>query len=359
VIVSNTTAGIVSSNAVLMVDDPAITSLPASRTNDAGTTATFTVGATGSGTLSYHWFKNSASMNNGGKISGVTTATLKITNVLGADAAGYTVVVTNSVGSVTSAPPAFLIVNDPLLTGQPASRTNNAGDTTTFTASAIGTATLNYFWFRNGVLLNNGGKISGATTAALTITNVLGGDGGNYTVVVSNSFGTVTNSPPALLAVVDPIITSQPASRTNHLGTTASFTVGAYGTAPAYQWLKGGAPIIGATNATFSIASVTTNDAAGYSAVVSNAFGNPLSSPAMLTVVAPPMFLSVTVTNSTASLTWSSIAGQSYRVLYKDDLTATNWNAVSPDVFASGPTATATNNISGSTNRFYRVLVLP
>ena len=344
--------------AALAVIDPFITSPPVSRTNNPGTTVNFSVAAAGTATLSYHWFKNGGLLSNGGNISGATTTNLAISSVSGGDVAGYTVVVSNSFGMVTNSPPAFLTVADPFITSQPANRTNNAGTTASFTVTAVGTPTLNYFWFKNGSLLSNGGNISGATTSNLTVANVLGADGGAYTIVVSNSVGSATNSSPAVLTVIDPIITVQPSSLTNYAGTTASFTVGAYGTAPLYQWLKGGVPITGATNATFSLASVTTNDAAGYSAVVSNFFGNPVSSNAVLTVVPPLAIQSVVVSNGLATLTWNSINGLGYRLQYLDDLTTTNWTAVTPDIFATGPTATGTNAAS-SNQRFYRVLLLP
>jgi Immunoglobulin I-set domain/Bacterial Ig domain/Immunoglobulin domain len=344
--------------AVLTVIDPFITSPPVSRTNNPGTTASFTVAAAGTATLNYRWYKNGGLLSNIGNISGATTTNLVISSVSGGDAAGYTVVVSNSFGLVTNSPPAFLTVSDPFITSQPASETNNAGTTATFTVTATGTPTLNYHWFKNGAGLNDGGNVSGSATASLTLTNVLGADDGAYTVVVSNSVGSVTNQTPAVLTVIDPIITAQPVSLTNSIGTTASFSVGAYGTTPLYQWLKGGVPISGATNATFTIASVTTNDAASYSAVVSNFFGNPVSSNAVLTVVSSLAFQSVTVSNGIATLTWTSVNGLTYRLQYIGDLTTTNWINVVPDVLATGPTASATNDASAA-QRFYRVMLLP
>jgi len=67
--------------------------------------------------------------------------------------------------------------------------------------------------------------------------------------VVSNPLGSVTSAP-VVLTVIDPVIATQPVSRTNHAGTTAMFNVGINGTAPTYQWLKDNSPAAGQTNPT-------------------------------------------------------------------------------------------------------------
>jgi len=68
----------------------------------AGGSTTFTVAATGAGTLAYQWQKNGANLSNGGHYSGVTTATLTISNADSSDAATYRCVVTGDCGSATS-----------------------------------------------------------------------------------------------------------------------------------------------------------------------------------------------------------------------------------------------------------------
>ncbi|MBI4578947.1 MAG: immunoglobulin domain-containing protein [Planctomycetes bacterium] len=80
----------------------AITQHPQPQSVSAGGTATFTVAATGDGTLSYQWQKNSANLVNGGHYSGVTTPTLTISSADSNDAANYRCVVTAGCGSATS-----------------------------------------------------------------------------------------------------------------------------------------------------------------------------------------------------------------------------------------------------------------
>jgi hypothetical protein len=79
----------------------------------AGRTATFTAHATGSSPLSYRWRKNGTNVSDGGNITGSQTDSLTISNVAVADAGAYALVVTNSVGAITSAPPAMLTIIAP------------------------------------------------------------------------------------------------------------------------------------------------------------------------------------------------------------------------------------------------------
>jgi len=80
-----------------------------------------------------------------------------------------------------------------------------AGQTAQFTVQATGVPDPTYQWQvgTNGVYMNltNGGRISGATNATLTISNVNFGDPTNYIVTVTNGGG-ATNSAPASLTVL-------------------------------------------------------------------------------------------------------------------------------------------------------------
>jgi endonuclease/exonuclease/phosphatase family metal-dependent hydrolase len=89
---------------------PAIVSQPQSQAANEGTSASFTVVATGSLPLSYQWQFNSANL------AGATNSALMLTNVTAAHAGTYTVTVTNSLGSATSQP-ATLTVNPPATPG--------------------------------------------------------------------------------------------------------------------------------------------------------------------------------------------------------------------------------------------------
>jgi hypothetical protein len=129
-----------------------------------------------------------------------SVASIDTNGVLTAKAPGYClVIVSNGVSQqipllVQPAPP-------PAITTQPQSMTVMPGSNVIFTVMANGTEPLSYQWRKNGTNMVNGGIVSGATNSALTIANVQTNNAGNYTVVVTNSFGSVTSSPPAILIV--------------------------------------------------------------------------------------------------------------------------------------------------------------
>src|SRR5207253_435276 len=193
--------------------------------------------------LSYQWQRA------GVAISGATLASYTTPSTTSGDnGAQFTVVVSNTAGSVTSSAATLTVNSPPTITSQPVSRTVTAGQTATFSVTATGTAPLSYQWQRAGA------PISGATLASYTTPPTTSGDNGaQFTVVVSNTAGSVTSSVATLTVNSPPTITTQPASRTVTAGQTATFSVTATGTAPlSYQWQRGGVPISGATLASYT-----------------------------------------------------------------------------------------------------------
>ncbi len=176
-------------------------------------------------------------------------------------------------------PPAFA---DP---DQPADRGVIAGDATTFSADVIGSGPLQYQW------LKDGGPLTDENGPSLTLDPVLAGNAGTYSVRVSNAANlTGVTSRGAVLTVLTSAvaITSQPAPLTVVQGRSAVFQVEATGSAPlSYQWFHDEAAIDGATNADFTLDSVTLADAGEYRVEVSNpAPSSQRSTGARLTVVA-------------------------------------------------------------------------
>jgi hypothetical protein len=91
--------------------------------------------------------------------------------------------------------------SDPDISGNPASQTKVEGQSVTFSVSAVGATTLTYKWKKDGVELANGGRISGATSASLTISNLTLADAGSYTVDVTDNAGTVSSTAAVLTMV--------------------------------------------------------------------------------------------------------------------------------------------------------------
>jgi hypothetical protein len=92
--------------ATLSGPSPNIVNPPASQTGLLGYSAQFTAQAEGWSPLAYQWWEESGGvyvpLADGGQISGSTTPTLTINNLLFANATNYYVVVTNVYGAVTS-----------------------------------------------------------------------------------------------------------------------------------------------------------------------------------------------------------------------------------------------------------------
>ncbi|MBU1050026.1 DUF11 domain-containing protein, partial [Candidatus Bipolaricaulota bacterium] len=79
------------------------------------------------------------------------------------------------------------------------------GATAVFTTTATGTS-LQYQWYKNGVALSNGGRISGVNTNTLTITATIPGDAGTYKVVVSNNCASAEASANLTVEPLNPVL---------------------------------------------------------------------------------------------------------------------------------------------------------
>ena len=173
---------------------PAWTAIPTNRTNSAGATATFAGRAIGFPSVSYQWAKGGIPLLDGGRISGATTTTLTLTNVLGGDAGAYQLIASNQFGSRTSAVATLTIVNDPTIAVSPSGYNREPGQSVTMSFATIGTMPLAYQWWKDGLVL------AGRTEASLTITNLILADAGSYWVQVVNQYGSATSAM-ALLTV--------------------------------------------------------------------------------------------------------------------------------------------------------------
>src|ERR1044071_6575375 len=83
-----------------------------------------------------------------------------------------------------------------------------------------------------------------------------------------------------------PVINNAPLSRTNCVGTTATFSVSASGTGLSYQWYKGSAVLVSQTNTSLVLSNLTVADDGLYSVVVSGSCGSASNS---VTLTVPPL----------------------------------------------------------------------
>ena len=291
VVVTNV-GGPVTANATLTLD-PGVTAPPVSITNNAGTTATFSVTATGTGTLTYLWKKN------GSNLPAETGSTLTLNNVLNADEGNYSVLVTGDNGAEET-PAASLTVIDPVIISNPTGVVVGPGTNATLTVSAAGTS-LSYQWKKGGVNVSES-NASGATSSTLTITGATAANDGSYTVDVTGADGTVTSTAASIVVRAAPTIVTPPADTTVNYSSNVTLTVLATGDNLSYAWYKNGTNLLtnsvtisGATTPSLTISNVSGADAAAYTVHVGNEAAV-VNATANLTVVDPYIVASPTNT---------------------------------------------------------------
>jgi uncharacterized repeat protein (TIGR03803 family) len=185
-----------------VVTPPVITSQPGDQPVLQGATATFTVGTGDNALLYYRWLRNGSLLSDGGQISGSTGATLAISNATTANVGAYSVIVSNAAGTALSSNAVLSIVpSAPVITMQPINQTVLPGAPATFRVAVVGNTPYAYQWQLNGTNLVNGANVSGALTSRLTINSVFQPNAGTYSVVVTNSLGSIASTG-AVLAII-------------------------------------------------------------------------------------------------------------------------------------------------------------
>lgn len=110
---------------------------------------------------------------------------------------------------------------------------------------------------------------------------------------------------------VAPKITQEPAAATAYAGQSATFSVGADGTAPlSYQWYKNDVSIPGATTDTLTFEATVADNGASFKAVVTNPYGAATSASVTLTVSTD-----LVVTSQPASITRNVGSAAAFRVV--------------------------------------------
>jgi sugar lactone lactonase YvrE len=208
--------------------------------------------------------------------------TFKLNNVSITNAGNYTVVITSPYGSVTSSVAALYM--PPFITSQPASQIVGVGSSPSFSVAAAGSGPFGYVWYIAGTNL-----IQSGTNSTLTLPSVSMNNAGNYTVMVTNNYGSVT-SQVAILTVVPSVITVQPASQLAAAGSSPSFSVTVAGSGPfGYEWYFAATNLLqSGSSSTLTLPSVSTNNTGNYTVVVTNSYGSVTSQVATLTVPLPP-----------------------------------------------------------------------
>ena len=256
---------------------PGITLQPQNQAAAVGVSVTLLVAANGTPPLSYQWWKDNQPIGN------ATSAALTLPSVRLDDAGGYSVVVSNVAGSVTSPKATLTILAPPTITAQPEDRIAIVGTNVSFTIEARGTSPFAYQWQFNGVDIPN------ATNAVLALNDVQPANGGVYRVVIRNSLGSATSAGATLIALVPAAIMIHPQNQTATMGQEVVLSVSVTGSEPiTYQWSFNGIDLPGANSPRLILTNVQTAQMGRYGVTVRNGAGSVTSQTAVLAVALPP-----------------------------------------------------------------------
>ena len=322
---------------------PQITEQPQNVLSCPGDSSVFTVAASGSLPLYYQWRKNGTNLvDGGGNVFGSAMTNLNLLNVIQGDAGNYAVVITNTVGSVTSS---VAILNVNIRPAQATPIVVNG--------------------FIVGVTLTDGG--CGYTNPPAIVFSGQGGTGATAYAQISN--GSVTNivitstgsgypanavalfAPPLypVLSIAQTLTNTPPATASPVV--TNGFIVGAILTASG-----SGYP----TNPAVSFSDASGHGAAAYSQInngvvtniVISSTGSGYSSNAIINIATPPT-ISVVMPNAS-----NLMLGQNYQLQIANNLTG--WTGFGAAFSATNPAWTPTNfwNVANTNQMFFRLQML-
>jgi len=329
-----------------------------------GNSVVLSVAAPAAGPVTYQWFDNATNAIGGGTSSSLTLTTPPVSAT-----GNYTIVVSNPFGSATNVIPVTIAPAPavPALTSSanPAGYLASVNVTATLPADATGSVTFT----ANGNPFSTNGLSSGsATSLALNalprgtnlITVVYAGDA-NYSAGTNSFAQIVTNHPPVAANLAYPRYTEMSTVRI------------------AISDLLAGATDADSDAVTFSGVATSTNgitlgNSAGYllytnaaavndqfTYTLSDGFGGTATGTVTLNATGTSVFGTgapvISVTGTTASLTYTGIPGLSYSVLRSPDLTS--WTVVLMTNAPAGGGFNFTDSAAPQPNAFYRLQFNP
>ncbi|MFW5959582.1 MAG: immunoglobulin domain-containing protein, partial [Chitinivibrionales bacterium] len=247
---------------------------------------TFSVTATGAGTLHYQWQKDSVD------IDGATDSSVTVTGITGSDTGAYRCIITSNYGA-DSSDNAVLSIGDPgRIETQPEDVYLNPGDTAVFSVTATGDTPLSYQWQEDQ---SGWTDISGETDTVFKVPDVVLGDDALYRCFVTNDLGSDTSVTAELSVGEPPTISSHPednvyAPESSDVVFTVSHDT-AYGEYH-YEWEmdsgSGWELLSGSDTDSLLLTQVSASDEGDYRVRIINPYGEALSDPALLGICYPP-----------------------------------------------------------------------
>ncbi len=345
-------------------------------------------------TNTYQWSYNTTPL---GATFTNNTLSLTAAQVIPSKSGIYSMTFNSVVGSTTIVPQQqydsyWAFGYAPLFTNSlPATTNVNSGSTVTLSAILGGTlnvyngigGTGNYitngvpcvFWYQGNTLVaaqtytNN--PISSATysntfvNASLTLPNVTAANAGNYFVVATNFWGSITSTPTALTvassATPPSFLTSPPANLALLAGQSSAISVTVTGTPPfSFQWQKNGTSLSnggvysGVQTNTLTLTAIATNNSGNYTVAVTNSAGSVTSSVAAVNIALPPKVNGTFAGAGNLQFNSTTLTGLTYVVQMNTNLATTNWTTIQTNnTGVSGAINFQTNTTGGS--KFYRI----
>jgi len=187
VVVTNYNGSETSTAAALYVGyAPFITQQPSSTTNAFGGTAVFSCAASGPLPMNYQWLHNNTIL------AGQTGAMLTLPNLQLQNVGTYNVIIGNNFGGITSS--IVVLHLSPGMIAQPTNQIVMPVSAASFTALAGGEPPLCYQWQFNGTNLEDNTTYFGSASNTVSLVAALTNTVGNYALVVSNPYGSITST---------------------------------------------------------------------------------------------------------------------------------------------------------------------
>ena len=306
--VTSAPAGLILSQTGQSFSVPTVVNSPTNRAVVQGSTVYLTASAYGVGPLSLQWRgkTNIALSPTFENIPGATNATLVLSNIQ--NSAAYLLRIDNSSGPVGSAIATITVLSAPTIVSNPVSRAVVIGSNAVFSAIIDG-GQLGYRWLKNGADLPpvfNGTNFFYQTNSTLTVAVTNVSNGGGYSIIGSNAFGSVTSAVAQLTVILPPTLVKGPASVSVPASGSASFSANAdANTSLTMEWFINGNPVQSAAGVGLSqltlpsllsggglIAGLSTNVPGTVTFRASNAAGT-VSASATILVTAGPVAPSI------------------------------------------------------------------
>lgn len=240
----------------------------------------------------------------------------------------------------------------PIITTHPLSDTIIRGETGSFGVGVTGSDTINWYSMIGGVT-----GTFGTTGPNLYIPNAQATDQGDYRATAENGGGTVTSDPASLTVNWGPDIVLQPTGLTVLSGNPFTLTAGATGqpAVTGMTWWRVGDGQVG-VGTSYTVASATESDEAGYYAIASNGVGPDATSDTAFVYVSTTASITqqpqsiLTTLSQNVTFTVVAVTDPSYSTLYQ-------WNKNGTSVSGATGASYVINDAQSTDLASYNVVI--